>query len=87
MIIVGGYILLLLTPHHLRKTLGSNALHTDGANCTDGECADNGYNVSQLQGFGVELMTVLLLVLVVLAVTDERRKNSVRYEKLQQIHD
>lgn len=68
-----------LTPPNLRGTLGSNALHAAPANCTGDDCF--GGNVTQIQGFGVELLTVFLLVLVVLAVTDERRDNQVRLEK------
>ena len=74
--IVGGYILYLLTPPYLRSSLGSNALHKENSTCY-GTALDCPYNVTQLQGFGIELMTVFLLVLVVLAITDEKRESKV----------
>ena len=73
---VGGYILYLLTPPYLRSSLGSNALHKENSTCY-GTALDCPYNVTQLQGFGIELMTVFLLVLVVLAITDEKRESKV----------
>ena len=70
---VGGYILKGLTPTELQKTLGSNALHN--STCTGDDCN----KVTQLQGFGVELLTVFLLVLVVLAATDDKRESKVMW--------
>jgi len=64
--IVGGYILYGLTPPGLRGTLGSNALFCQPY---DGGC------VTQLQGIGVELLTVFMLVIVVLAITDCKRES------------
>ena len=65
---VGGYILYGLTPPGLRGTLGSNALFCQPY---DGGC------VTQLQGIGVELLTVFMLVIVVLAITDCKRESKV----------
>ena len=70
-----------MTPPYLRSSLGSNALHKENATCY-GTALDCPYNVTQLQGFGIELMTVFLLVLVVLAITDEKRESKVSISRI-----
>lgn len=58
-------ILFLLTPplQTQRSGLGANALWTK---CVDSDCE----NITSAQGFGIELITTFVLVLVVLAVSD-----------------
>ena len=76
---VGGFILYGLTPPEKRGSLGSNALYV-APGCIGSADADHPYtecSVTQLQGIGVELLTVFMLVFVVLAITDEKRESKV----------
>ena len=73
---VGGFILYGLTPPKLRSTLGSNALFCPSLLGPSSGC------VTQLQGIGVELLTVFLLVFVVLAITDEKRESKVSISRI-----